>query len=120
MTMRTMTTERADRPARNRLAAWTGSARSAIAVGAGIGGLSFVTVWMYRYQLCIIAVSLLVVLWWLSRTIRDMTAGRGDGPPWRRLAGAGRPALVRAAACLGSYELALALAMGISAGIRVI
>jgi len=85
--------------------------------GAGIGGLSFFAVWMDRYQPYLIAVTLLLLLWWLGRTIRTMTAGNGGGP-WWRLARAGRPALVHAAVCLGSYGLVLALAMGISAAAR--
>ncbi|MDA8320738.1 MAG: hypothetical protein M0030_13150 [Actinomycetota bacterium] len=59
---------------------------SAIAVGAGTGGLSFFTAWMNRYQPYAIAVTLLLLLSWLGRTLRAMSAGHGDGPPWRRLA----------------------------------
>jgi hypothetical protein len=91
---------------------------SAIAVGAGFGGLSFFTVWMNRYQPYLIAVTLLLVLWWLGRTMRALTAGHSDGPPWRRLASASRPAALHAAACLVSYGLLLALAMGISGLVR--
>jgi len=52
---------------------------SAIAVGAGIGGLSFFSVWMDRYQPCVIGATLLMLLWWLGRAIRAMTVGHGGG-----------------------------------------
>jgi hypothetical protein len=100
------------------LAAGLCCAGSAIAAGADLGALSFFTVWMDRDQPYVIAVTLLLAGWWLARALRAMTAGRGAGPWWRRLARAGRPALVHAAVCLGSYGLVLALAMGASAIVR--
>ena len=103
------------RPAQLRTACRRLIASQTAVIGAGIGGLSFFTVWMNRYQPYLIEVTL---LWWLGGTIRAMTADHGDGPPWRRLARAGRPTPVLAAACLGSYGLLLALAMGISVLVR--
>jgi hypothetical protein len=52
-------------------------AGSAIAVGAGIGGLSFFTTWMSRYQPYFIAASIAVMAVWLIRVIRRNGAGRG-------------------------------------------
>ena len=50
---------------------------SAIAVGAGIGGLSFFTTWMSRYQLYFIAASIVIMAAWLFRVIRRNAAGQG-------------------------------------------
>lgn len=100
------------------LAAGLCCAGSAIAAGAGLGALSFFAVWLHRYQPYAIAATLLLAGWWLARSLRAMTAGRGGGPWWRRLARAGRPGLVHAGVCLGSYRLVLVLAMGASAIVR--
>ncbi len=120
-----LTPAAAARPGRSRLAAGVGGtaglaaglcyAGSAIAAGAGLGGLSLFTVWMHRYQPYMIAATVLLLGWWLGRTLRAMSGGPGGGPWWRRLARAGKPGLVHAAACVGSYGLVLALAMGASA-----
>ena len=50
---------------------------SAIAVGTGIGGLSFFTTWMSRYQVYFIAASIAVMALWLARVIRRNGAGQG-------------------------------------------
>lgn len=126
-TMREMTPVSAARGARNPLGACAGGgaglaaglccAASAIVAGgrAGLGGVSFFAVRMHRYQPYAIAVTVLLLVWWLARTARALSAGRGGGPWWRRL---GRAGLVHAAVCLGSCGLVLALAMGISAAVR--
>jgi hypothetical protein len=53
---------------------------SAIAVGSGLGGLSVAGSLMDRYQPYFIAASMLMMAWWLLRTLRAMgrrPAGRG-------------------------------------------
>src|SRR5229473_7651254 len=107
-TTREVTSASAARPGRRRFAAGVGGgaglaaglccAGSAIAAGAGLGGLSFFAVWMHRYQPYVIAVTLLLAGWWLARSLR-ITSGR-DGGTWWRLARVGRPGLVHAAVCL--------------------
>lgn len=50
---------------------------SAIAVGAGIGGLSFFATWMSRYQIYFIATSITIMAVWLTRVIRRNGTGQG-------------------------------------------
>lgn len=50
---------------------------SALAVGAGIGGLSFFTTWMSRYQIYFIAASIAIMAAWLTHVIRRNAAGQG-------------------------------------------
>jgi hypothetical protein len=50
---------------------------SAIAIGAGLGGLSFFSTWMERYQLYFALAGLTVMTIWLTRQIRRYGAGRG-------------------------------------------
>lgn len=50
---------------------------SAIAVGAGIGGLAFFTTWMNRYQMYIIAVTIAIMAAWLVRLARKDGVRRG-------------------------------------------
>ncbi len=54
---------------------------SAVAIGASIGGLSFFSTWMERYQIYFVVVSALVMALWLGRQI------------WRHARGGGRGAL---------------------------
>jgi len=61
----------------------------AIAVGSGLGGLSFAGTLMDRYQPYFITVSVLMMAWWLLRTVRVQSQG---------MAGDGLVALVRRAA----------------------
>lgn len=50
---------------------------SAIAVGAGVGGLSFFTTWMNRYQMYVILASIVIMVAWLIRLARKNGARRG-------------------------------------------
>lgn len=60
---------------------------SAIAVGTGIGGLSFFTNWMSRYQAYFIAASVAVMAAWLFRVIRRNGAGQGVKATARQISG---------------------------------
>jgi hypothetical protein len=50
---------------------------SAIAIGGGVGGLSFFTTWMRHYQVYFIIASIAVMAAWLLRLVRVNGAGRG-------------------------------------------
>ncbi len=67
---------------------------SALAVGAGIGGLSFFTTWMSRYQTYFIAASIAIMAAWLTRVIQRNKAGQGFKPALRQIS---RQALTMAA-----------------------
>jgi hypothetical protein len=67
---------------------------SAIAVGTGIGGLSFLTTWMSRYQIYFIAASIAIMAAWLTRVIRRSAAGQGVKAAARQIS---RQALTMAA-----------------------
>jgi hypothetical protein len=75
---------------------------SAIAVGAGVGGLSFFTTWMRHYQIYFIAASIVVMAAWLTHLIRASQAGRG-------LAAAAR-AIWRQALTMGAVYAVILLA----------
>src|SRR6266536_159577 len=61
---------------------------SALAIGAGVGGLSFFSTWADRYQVYFVAASMLVMALWLVRQARRHASGglaafvRGT---WRQL-----------------------------------
>ncbi len=80
---------------------------SAIAVGAGIGGLSFFTTWMSRYQVYFIAASIAIMAAWLFRVIRRDGAGRGVKAAARQI---GRQALTMAAVYLVTLLAGMAAA----------
>lgn len=50
---------------------------SAIAVGAGVSGLSFFTTWMSRYQIFFVAASIAIMTAWLIHSIRRHGTGQG-------------------------------------------
>lgn len=86
---------------------------SAVAVGAGIAGLSFFTTWMERYQLYFIAASVLIMLVWLWRTARTYGFSRfGLGAMIRGLR--------RRMVVMGvTYAVTLGIAFGISFAVRM-
>lgn len=49
---------------------------SAVAVGAGVGGLSFFTTWVERYQVYLIGASIALMALWLVRLTRRYGASR--------------------------------------------
>lgn len=51
---------------------------SAVAIGASVGGLSFFSTWMERYQLYFVIASVLVMALWLIRQIRRARASGGS------------------------------------------
>jgi hypothetical protein len=77
---------------------------SAIAVGAGVGALSFFTTWMRHYQVYLITASIVVMAAWLLHLIRVNGAGRG-------LAAAARGIWRQATAMGAVYALTLLAAM---------
>jgi hypothetical protein len=82
---------------------------SAIAVGAGVGGLSFFTTWMRHYQIYFIIASITIMAAWLLRLVRASGADRGLAAAAR---GIWRQALTMAAV----YTLTL-LAASAAAGL---
>ena len=86
---------------------------SAVAIGASVGGLSFFSTLMERYQIYFVIVSLLVMGLWLIRQIRRARAGGGSTAKsflragWRQLAVMG-----------AVYLVTLGLAMGVVAVVR--
>ena len=84
---------------------------SAIAVGAGVGGLSFFTTWMNRYQLYLVVAGVVVMAAWLIRLVRRTGAGRGYAAAARAI---WRQALVMGA----MYALTLVIAIMVSGLIR--
>lgn len=48
---------------------------SALAIGAGVGGLSFFSTWMERYQVYFVVASVLVMVLWLVRQARRHARG---------------------------------------------
>jgi hypothetical protein len=77
---------------------------SAIAVGTGVGSLSFFTTWMRHYQVYLIIASIAVMAAWLLHLIRVNGAGRG-------FAAAARGIWRHAAAMGAVYALTLLAAM---------
>lgn len=82
---------------------------SAIAVGAGAGGLSFFTTWMRHYQMYFIIASITIMAAWLLRRIRAHGAGHG-------LAAAAR-GIWRQALTMGAVYTLTLLAASAAAGL---
>ena len=86
-------------------------ADSAIAVGAGVGGLSFFTAWMRHYRTYFIITSITIMAAWLLRLIRANRAGRG-------LAAAARGSWRQALTMGAVYTLTLLAATAAAGPIR--
>jgi hypothetical protein len=84
---------------------------SAIAVGAGIGGLSFFTTWMNRYQMYIVLGSVAIMTAWLIRRARRDGIRRGFAASIRLI---WREAVIMGAA----YGITLLIATAVSGLIR--
>ncbi|HCT76273.1 MAG TPA: hypothetical protein DGT23_06715 [Micromonosporaceae bacterium] len=87
----------------------------AIAIGASVGGLSFFSTWMERYQIYFVVVSLLVMALWLLRQVRRHAQGGGRSTvkaflqhTWRQLAVMG-----------AAYLVTLGVAMAVVAAVRM-
>jgi hypothetical protein len=86
---------------------------SALAIGASIGGLSFFSTWMERYQIYFVLASVLVMALWLVRQVRRArTNGASTAKAFLR--GARRQLVVMGAV----YLVTLGLAMAVVAAIR--
>ena len=78
---------------------------SAVAVGAGVGGLSFFTTWVDRYQAYFIAGSVALMALWLIRL------GRRHGVSRRGLRRSGRILIRHALVMGGVYVITFGLAV---------
>lgn len=78
---------------------------SAVAVGAGVGGLSFFTTWVDRYQMYFIAGSIALMALWLFRLGRRYGGSRGG------LRRSGRILIRHALVMGGVYVIVLGLAV---------
>jgi hypothetical protein len=86
---------------------------SALAVGASVGGLSFFSTWMERYQVYFVLASVLVMVLWLVRQVRRArTTGASTVKAFLR--GARRQLVVMGAV----YLVTLGLAVAVVAAVR--
>jgi hypothetical protein len=86
---------------------------SALAVGASVGGLSFFSNWMERYQVYFVLASVLVMALWLVRQVRRArTTGASTVKAF--LLGARRQLVVMGAV----YLVTLGLAVAVVAAVR--
>lgn len=81
---------------------------SAVAVGAGLGGLSFFSTWMDRYQTGFVLVSLAGMLGWLAWLLLGA----------RRQGGVGR-GLATAARGLGRQAIAMGVVYAVTLGVSM-
>jgi hypothetical protein len=83
---------------------------SAIAAGAGVGGLSFFTAWMRHYQAYFILASIAVMAAWLLHLIHLNGAGRGFAVAargiWRHAAAMGAVYALTLLAAMAATRLA--------------
>jgi hypothetical protein len=86
---------------------------SALAIGASIGGLSFFSTWMERYQIYFVLASALVMALWLVRQAHRARTG-GGSTVRAFLRGARRQLVVMGA----GYLITLGLAMAVVAAVR--
>lgn len=84
---------------------------SAIAVGFGVGGLSFFTTWMNRYQMYFIIASIALMAAWVIRLIRSSGGRSGFAAAARTI---WRQTLTMAVV----YAFTLAAAMAVAALVR--
>jgi hypothetical protein len=82
---------------------------SAVAVGAGISGLSFFSTWLELYQPYFIAASMLVMALWLVRQVRRHARGGGRGALAAFFRGTWRQLVVMAVV----YAVTLGIAMAV-------
>ncbi len=81
-----------------------------IAVGAGVGGLSFLSTWAENYQVYFIVASLLAMALWLGRLVHRNARNGWRGAVKVLVRGAGLQLVVMSAIYLGTLGFAMAVA----------